>query len=320
MAFNLNNLTPEQQAIALQLDSSPAAPEANGALAKLSKRYGNVKRSFLEKYKKYTTPALILSWVCNVASGAGLFWLVSMIFQDFPLPYGNYIIGGLALFGFEYCKREASDSFWDFYWMNDRKISISRGLVNFGLFAFSLGATLFGVHYLVTDTTPGAAIMEASQKPEAAALQASILEKQATIAQLQQENKAARDNPANYNSAGTFFYVLQTAEGKRVERMGKLEEAIATAEGRLDREFGIVNVTNEAIKAEWRERRDVRVAFALLLCLILEVVFEVCMGFLSLYDWKKFQLLLAMEQKGMINGVPNGRKISRVNGSPMLVP
>jgi len=299
MSFNLNNMSDKQRALALELEGADSVGTSS-ALDKLSRRYGNVKKTFLEKWSRYVIPAKILSWVCNIASGLGLFYIVAMIFEDFPIPYGNIIIAGLSLAGFEWCKREASDKFWDYYWMNGRSISWTRAGTNFGLFGISLVATLFGMHYLITETTPGAAEMDYSQNVVALDLREDIGEAEEKVAMIMAEKDALRAKKSNYNSKGEFYHVHARTEQKLTDQATAIEATIAAMRTELKDKHGMVDIKNTEIVAAWEGRRDVRVSAALFSCLALEILFEICMGFLSLFDWRRFQLMLRLEEQELL--------------------
>jgi uncharacterized protein YacL (UPF0231 family) len=303
MGFNLNDMTDRQRAIALQLDGADSVGTSS-SLDKLSRRYGNVKKSFLEAWARYVFPAKILSWVCNIASGLGLFYIVAMILEDFPIPYGNLVIAGLVLAGFEWCKREASDSFWDYYWMNGKKISWTRGGTNFGLFGISLVATLFGMHYLITETTPGAAKMDYSQNVVALDLREDIRENEGKVAKIMADKKALRADKANYNSKGEFYHLHAKTEQKLTDQATAIEATIASMRTELKDKHGMVDIKNVEIVQAWEGRRDVRVSAALFSCLLLEILFEICMGFLSLFDWRRFQLLIRLEKADLLTPRP----------------
>lgn len=290
-------------------------------LDRLDRRYGNEgKRPWLDRYSEFVGLAKGGSYICNIASALGLFYVVKVLFEVVPSPLVGDIAGFLVLGVFEYFKRKASDGFWDFYWVT-RRIHWLKLSVNLGLFALSLAGTLWGIYFLITDNSPEAKYAGASDDPEAVAMLANVDQLRGQITDLQSQNEAARSNTANYNSKGEFYWKQQTQEEQRTKQITQVQGQITAIESQLASKHGIYEVRNEDILSAWQMRNDVRVKSGIGLCLLFELLFEICMGFLCLYDYKRFQLLQELEKRGRLN---RGRAKStlpkkQLNGHPMKV-
>ncbi len=321
--IKFSNLSPEEQLLAASLDGA-AGDRGTAVQEKLERRFGTAeKRPWLQAAEKYRVPALIASWVCNVASGLGVFYLLKMIFSIDALPYLGWVVGIGGLLAFEWCKREASDSMWDHYFSKGRKLSWWRVSLNGFLFCLSMAATLCGVFYLVTDTRTGAEKMDFSQKPEAAAIVQQIRAKEEQVATIATQIKDTRADRSNYNQQGTFFYKLLATEGQREKRIALLEQEVAALNATLSNEYGVINVQNDEIMDEWKARRDVQVTASVIACFLLEILFETCMGFLSLFACKSLLFIRAVRQrddrvaeKAVAGLARNGAVRLPVNGHP----
>ena len=270
MDFFGNNLSDEE--LSLKKQQEDQAAEAS--------RYERLKRRFNDdqpwfvRNAHWRSKAEFFSYVANITSCLGLSYATIIMLDFIPIPYVNYILAIVLLFSFEYLKRKFSDLFWDIY-HSTGAIDWKSGLTNFVvLFGLSLAGTGYGVWFYAQDNDPGAAAL----REELAKVEESI--------KTHENNK--KGDVIYWNSQE----ILQGKEGSVglyaerdliKDKIGKIEgEQIVTTE-----DTGYVY-----------EKANFRKYGSLLLAILLEIVFEICMSFMSKYDYHKFKLAeLAMKQK-----------------------
>ena len=233
--------------------------------------------------------ALVVSYVANIASILGLGYTVVIIMQSFGV-HNEYIAWALAvpfMALFEYIKRYFSDAFWDFYHSSIDKakqtidrISWPNFLINFILiFGLSLAGSVGGIYWFAKEKGPEAKYIGLSSDPNASALLTEVEEKKAAYDQFIKD-------PGNHNSKGEFYYKLLGQKNKMLDEIQEKEKL-------LDSQYGIIAIDNQEIKADWKTKTKFRIIAALLITIFFEIIFEVCMSFLSRFDYEEYKYLLA---------------------------
>jgi hypothetical protein len=150
----MNNLT-EKQLAELKAQEDEARMEER--YNKLKNRFQN-NLPFIVKNKNKRTMALVISYIANILSIAGLMYVVIVMFEALPM-WVRVTMALLVLIGFEKLKRHFSDDFWDEYY-SANNINYKIGFVNFIILGgISLLGTTAGLYFLSEDTDPGAAAL-----------------------------------------------------------------------------------------------------------------------------------------------------------------
>lgn len=273
--------------------------EKENAVDKLASRFQSrfgAKVPWLIRKQGARRSAYAFSFGCNFISALAGFYGGSVLMEIFPLPYLNYIGAALGLFLMERFKRQFSDELWDQYWAT-KTIKWDAAVKNFGLFGISIFLSVFGMYFAAKDLSPEAQIMGATGDPEAVAMQQRV-------GKLDKELKGLRADKSNYNEQGQFYHIHVPKENAMKNERANLTQALAE-------KHGIYKIENESILSEWKIRTGFRAYFGVIITLLAEIAFEICMGFCSYYDFRLFRAMrLASQKKGM----------GRVNGTPKKSP
>jgi hypothetical protein len=267
--------------------------EQEAKMERLSERFNkrfNKNQPFLVKHKETRAQSNWLSYFFNIISLIGLLYAVQELLTIIPIPYLNWVIAVFLLVGFEILKRRYSDKFWDHYWSTSN-IHYVYGVINFLLlFGISIAGSAFGMYFVTTDNAPEAKAIGINDDPEAVSLQ----ERLSSI------DEELSYHKGNKNEKGVVYWPSQ----KAIQSLS--QERLAVSET-LQTKFGVFEVKNTQILSEWKLRKDFRAYAAILLTILFEFLFEVCMRFNSKYD---YQLWIATEKE----------KEKKKSGSPIRVP
>lgn len=302
-SIDFKNLSPNYRHLAAQVDDKTSPVHTYDELNNLRKRYRAAQTSFLERYADMIQPGTVGSYLCNIVSAIGLFYVVRILMEIIPLPYVGVVVGLIALYFFEKYKRKFSDGFWDSFWMNfhgriSSAINWRYFVLNIGLFALSLFGTVFGIYFFIIDNSPEARFMGQTDDPEAIAILDDISTQESKIATLKMDNEKARADQSNYNAQGEFYFPMQKAETSRLRQIEQIEASIAAQRSTLSQKHGTYTIKNADIQKMWKMRNDTRMTAGVGAAFILEFIFEFLMAFLSLYGYKKMLFLEALARQG----------------------
>ena len=101
---------------------------------------------------------------------------------------------------------------------------------------------------------------------------------------------AMREDPSNFNSQGQFYHIHVPKENQLTEE----RKEIATI---LKQEHGIVVVKNKGLLKDWKLKTGFRSYFGVIITLLSEFVFEICMAFCSYYDFRLYRALRASRKR-----------------------
>lgn len=251
-------------------------------------RFGEKKNWFL-KNKPNRQTAYLFSFLFNFISALAGYYGGKVIMEVIPIPYLPWIGAAVGLILMERYKRVFSDKMWDYFWKY-RKLDWSAFSANAILFTVSLGISAFGMFFLINDNSAEAKLMGSADDPEAQAIIAEVQDKRDMI-------EAKRADKSNYNSKGEFYWPLQQAEAT-------LEKEIAKKEEILREKHGVYAVQNKDLLAKWSLRTGFRSYTSVIITVLSEILFELCMCFVSYYDWRVYA---AMKRKrDRQNGQQNG--------------
>ena len=253
---------------------------------KLNNRFNGHNKPWHLRNKGKRIYALIFSYVFNLISLLGLGWAFTLGFELFGLQnkYIGFLLAIPIMLLFEKAKRYFSDAFWDYYHAAKERtedfierISWSNAIMNFiVLFGISMAASVGGNYFMTLDNSPEAKYLGLGDDPNASALLAEVEQKKAAY-------QAFIEDPNNHNSKGVFYYKL-------LGQKDKMLSEIQAKEKLLNDQYGMVIVENEEIKDAWKLRTDFRIYFVLILTLLSEIFFEICMSFMSRYDFEVFKM------------------------------
>ncbi len=259
----------------------------------LERRFGRAsgQQPWLIRNAKSRRGAFFFSFVCNVISAAAGWYGGLIVMEIIPIPYMNYVGALCGLFLMEKYKRKFSDSFWDTYWAT-QKLRWDLIAKNFSLLMVSLFLSVYGMYFAVHDFSPEARQLGLGDNPEVAAMQDRVRIIDSTLL-------ALRADESNYNSQGQFYHI-------HVPKENQLTAERAELAGILKKEHGVVVVKNNDLLAEWKLRTGFRSYFGIIITLLSEFIFEICMGFCSYYDYRMLRALKATKKRAK---ELNGKKI-----------
>lgn len=236
-------------------------------MAKFDNRFNN-NRPFLVKYQSTRSTSNLLSYFFNAISLIGLLYAVQELLSIIPIPYLNWILAIGMLIGFEILKRKYSDLFWD-HWWKSKEIQYTYGVINFViLFGISIAGSAFGMYFVATDHSPEAKQIGINDDPEAI----SLKERQLAI------KDEIKEHRKNRNSKGEIYWPSQKAITLLTQEQLSITQT-------LEDKFGIFTIQNKDILNEWKLRKDFRAYAAIILTILFEILFEICMRFNSKYDY-----------------------------------
>jgi|GEM_PF-5625669 len=262
----------------------------------LSERFGSAsgKRPWLIRKAPARKRAYLFSFICNIVSAAAGWYGALIVMEIIPIPYLNYIAAIGCLILMEKYKRIFSDEFWDTYW-STKVIRWDLAGKNFTLLLVSIGLSVGGMFFAVTDFSPEAKYLGLNDDPEAVAIKDRIDKLGIDIA-------ALREDKANYNSKGEFYHIHAKKENLWAE-----EKATLTKE--LKEVHGVQIIHNEDIRHDWKLRTGFRSYIGVIITLLSEIIFELCMCFCSRFDFRLYRALQAKKgrEKSLAREL-NGKK------------
>lgn len=254
--------------------------------AKLEARFSD-DAPFIVKYKPLRGVALVASYIFNIISAAGIMYVVKVFFEALP-SWASWSLGIAGLILFEIAKRKFSDIFWDEF-HSTRKINYLTGFINFVLlFGISLAGTGFGLYFVSIDTDPGAA-----------ALRAEITKVENKIAHYEGQK----------NPQGIIYWNVQHDILPPLHKnLSNLKKELADV---TKSSSGTKNATAATDATYFKTKGNFRTYGGVGLSILFEILFEICMSFMSRYD---YMLLMAMTLLSKSSSSINGT-MYKINGS-----
>lgn len=282
---NDKQYTEEELLLMADAEDQSTGPQGLNELEKLNKRFG-AKQPFLARWESFRkTWASPLSYICNIVSAIGIFYVFKVLFEVIPFAWIGILLAISCVAGYEIAKRRASDKLWD-TWFITKNIDLRALLLNTGLFVASMAGTVYGTYWFILDNSPEAKYMGISDDPESTAIQNQIADLQKTRDAKQAELDQWREVNAvrSGQDKGQIKYKQLDTEKAKEEAILAIEEQVTSKEQLLESKFGIILVKNEDIQGMWETRNDTRMITGLLLCLLCEICFELLMAFMSKWD------------------------------------
>lgn len=272
-------------AVMEKIEAQAAAKEE---FDKLEKRFNQEKYTWVDRNERLRLVALVCSYVFNLASAVGMLYMAKYISSWYTTNLiGQWIIGGIVTLAFEWAKRETSDRFWDDFFRS-KKPSAQMFFLNFiVIFGMSLGSAIMGYNQITKDYSPEYQAQQSNER---------IKELKADKKAIQEEDKI---HMANKNKAGETYVRSQRKVEANENRLAKIDETLEKEYAKLDQ-----------LNAEGKSNFDGSVTggiYTILISIILfEFLFEICMRFMSMFDYKKHkELKVALS---LANGTRNAER------------
>ena len=222
--------------------------------------------------------ALVVSFLINGISISGAFYGAFSLFQWFGV--GKEFSGALAvvlLSLVQVGRRWAADGVWD-KWFHVKRIAAGLIALNVALFIISASSSGYGIYTGILDSAPPPYSIQDTvlQKleAEAAALQSNIDASKKTT----WKGKITTDSQKAIRAYSSALVTLTDAITAR-------RTALSSKQAATEQQH-TYTVQNVAL-----------VAVGVYLCL--ELVFHVCMAFMSFFDWREYLLRLEQGQKSL---------------------
>lgn len=285
-----NNLDPYLEQ---ELADAEAMSNKKDLESELSNRFGAAsgKQPWLIRNAKSRKSAYLFSFVCNIISVLAGWYGALIIMEIIPIPYLNYVGAILALLLMEKYKRKFSDEFWDAFFAT-KNLRWDLVVKNFSLLLVSIFLSVYGMYFAVHDYSPEAKQLGLGDNPEVAAMQDRVRDIDATLL-------ALRADKSNYNSKGEFYHI-------HVPKETALNEERKEIASILKDEHGVIVVKNTELLNDWKLRTGFRSYFGVIITLLSEIVFEICMAFCSKYDFRLYRALAASRKR---DKELNGKKV-----------
>lgn len=290
--FDLQQLDNLDPYLEQELAEAEALANKKDLAGELQRRFGNAsgKQPWLVRNARSRRGAYFFSFCCNVISAAAGWYGALIVMEIIPIPYLNYLGAILGLFLMEKYKRKFSDSFWDTYWATKR---FRWDLIakNFSLLLVSLFLSVYGMYFAVHDFSPEAKQLGLGDNPEVAALQDRVRVIDSSLV-------AIRADQSNYNSQGQFYHIHAKKENTLSEERNEIASILKT-------EHGVVVVKNKDLLKDWKLRTGFRSYFGIIITLLSEFIFEICMAFCSYFDYRMHRAFEATRRRSKgTNGTP----------------
>lgn len=299
-----NSITGNQfdQEEAWRIEQEAIQEERQQQLDKMSNRFDsrfNKQQSTISKYAEARYWVGVLSYIPQIMSIIVAFKGGRVLMEWIPVPYLEWIFAGFMLIALEVIKRRFSDRFWD-QWFATKRVNFMAAGINFSALLFSILLSGFGIWFLIGDNSEEAKTMGLSGDPEAVALQDQIRQLESSIAEHRQ----------NKNSAGKIYWPSQ----KAIQQLEAQKTELTTT---LREQHGVIVMKNQGIMEQWMLRMNYQKYTGLGLTLLLEIIFEVMMAFMSWYDYRKWVVMRRMNSKGN-SSPPTTRRTAGFNMQPEL--
>ena len=301
-SFNRNQL----EGLDDQAYEEMRAIEEENAIAKSEERFEGrfrTDRPWVFRNAANRKWAGYLSYVFNFISVLAAFYGGKVLMEVINIPYLPWITAAAALILMEKLKRHFSDSFWDYFWAHHNRINWGAAVANFSLLLISVAISVGGMYFMVMDNSGETKLMGESGDPEAIAMQDRLKV-------IDQELIDLRADKSNYNSEGQFYHI-------HVPKENALKEERATIAKTLSEKHGIYNIQNQDILSISKLRRGFKAYTSVIITLLAEIFFELCMAFCSYFDWRHYLARKAL-RKRKTSSTPSGQSIQ--NGKKTLAP
>lgn len=278
----------------------------------LHRRFGEDDRPYTEKNLRWKNLAYRGSYLCQAVSIAGAFYcVVRLVFEPSIMGALMTILFLVALIAFEALQRWTSDEFWDKFVRG--VFSWKAALLNFGLiWPISIVITVFGFFMIGKDTGTNSQL---TKDPAALAMQQQIIEINTDIANIQDDIKATKADPANIVKSGKDkgerrWNVNEQIELKE-ESVKELQATKKEVAATLRNRFGVIAIADKSIIEYDMMISNVRAWGLAGFTFLILLVFEVCMRYNSRYDYIEHLEDTANSNSNQRNGRVNRTTLSK---------
>lgn len=244
---------------------------------KLHSRFSGGK-SFAEENQKWRTVAVVTSYLINALSIAGAFYGAVWLFGWFGAGKEvSYVLAAALLLMVEIGRRWAADFVWD-KWFHLGKVAAAFLALNIALFVVSATSSGFGIYRGIVDNSQPAPTLSDS----------TLIKMEGEAAAIRGDIETAKDTKWK----GTVTVDAQKAIKSSSKSLATLTDAITDRRAKL---------SSKQETAETEHTADVRTVglIAVAIYLFLELIFQICVRFVSLYDYREFLSRTEQGQKSI---------------------
>jgi hypothetical protein len=256
---------------------------------RLTDRFGD--KSWSEANRWWRNTAEVTSYVVNFISilGAfyGVYWVMSFV-SPWPALTAALSLG--LLIGLEALQRKSCDEFWD-HKFRSGKASPGWMALKLSLLGIAALASSFGTYQGTKDMAPKAEII--TQDSTLAYLQA----------QADQLNKQIGSAQSNKNEQGVTFYHSQRA-------VKQLSAAQTRLIGSITDRITATDAKNQDIEQQQLATVEMVATITTLFYILLEIIFQLAMRYMSLYDYRLYLELVRQPQQSNRSNAPNQQPVA----------
>lgn len=233
---------------------------------KLRRRFE--KGDFCTQNKAWRFICSLVSYVVQILSALtcyyGVYYALNFVTSS---PIFAMLFTAVLLIAMLWVQRESSDRFWDNFWQTS-KIDYKWIVLSASIALISAAGSTFGIYKGIEENVA----------------EAAVITNDSTLLALQSnQDKIAQDIALAQKTRwkGTVTSDSQKAIKSFAKTQSKLVEALLLRQSTVDGK-------NEVIEAEHKKDVFQAILFCVILYLLLELIFEVCMSFASKYDYIKY--------------------------------
>ena len=266
------------------MDSIEAQDMAMDEFNRLERRFNQQKYTWVDRNERLRLVSLVCSYVFNLASAVGMLYMAKYLSSWYTTSIiAQWVVGGIVTLAFEWAKRETSDRFWDDFFRS-KKPSAAMFAMNFIIiFGMSLGSAIMGYNQITKDYSPEYQAKKSNERIE---------ELKAEKAIIHDEDKT---HMANKNSKGETYY-------KSLQKVEKNGSRIASIDEKLDIEYAKIEQLNNEGQSNFDGSVTGGIYTILISIILFEVLFEICMRFMSYFDYRKHKELKT--KIAIVSGTP----------------
>jgi len=241
---------------------------------KLHSRFS--QKDFVQENERWRLVAVVTSYLINALSISGAFYGAFSLFQWFGA--GREISGALAvvlLALVEIARRWAADGIWD-KWFHVGKVAGGLLALNLALFAISASSSGYGIYTGIEDSAPPVEVVQDS-----------------TLTKMESEAAAIRSDIETAKK--TKWRGTVTVDAQRTIKSSS--KSLATLTDAITERRAALSSKQEATEQEHRLTVQHVGMIAVGIYLLLEIVFQCCIRFVSLIDWREYVLRIEQGQK-----------------------
>ena len=251
---------------------------------KLERRFNQQKYTWADRNARLRLVSLVSSYVFNLVSAAGMLYMSKYIASWYSTNFiVQWSIGLIVMVAFEWAKRETSDRFWDDFFRS-KKVHFGMLILNFVvIFGMSLGSAIMGYNQITKDYSPEYQAQKTTDRINDLIADKKVIQ------------EADKSHMANKNSKGETYYKSLKLVEKNAPRIASIEDQINVERSKMDQ-------LNEENQSTFDGSVTGGIYTILISIILFEFLFEICMRFMSYFDYRKHKELKT--QIAIVSGTP----------------